>query len=287
MPEGTTGEVAGGAAGAIVSEGALEVRPLTPGFGAEVIGLDLSRSPSAPLVAELRALFDRYLVLLFRAQDLSPEAQVELGRQFGRLQMPELFVLSNVGPDGRPKGKHPDLGTLVWHTDSSFSGHPPYASLLYAEAAPKRGGHTLFADTLSACEALPEAECARLSLLRVLHDQRASRRKTAYPPLPPERVKPPAEHPLLRTHPPTGRRGIYLGSHADRVVGLSDEESAALIERLMAHVTAPRFVYDHAWRPGDLLIWDNRALLHRATEYDTAAESRNMRRAVVKGDAPY
>lgn len=263
------------------------VRPLTRGFGAEVIGLELSRPPDAGVIAQLKDLFDRHLVLLFRAHRLLPAAQIAFSRRFGELQMPELRVFSNVGPDGRPKGKHPDRGTLVWHTDSSYAAHPPYASLLYAEVTPSSGGHTLFADTLSACEALSEPDQARLSPLRVIHDQRASRRRSGYGPLPPEQAKPPVEHPLLRTHPPTGRRGIYLGSHADRVVGLSDDESAGLIERLMAHATRPRFVYEHAWRPGDLLMWDNRAVLHRATEYDTAIESRIMRRAVLKGNAPY
>jgi alpha-ketoglutarate-dependent taurine dioxygenase len=268
-------------------EAALELRPLTPGFGAEVIGLDLSQPADAPLVADLRALFARYLVLLFRAPDLSPEAQIAFARSFGEVQTPELSVLSNVGPDGRPKGKHPDRATLVWHTDSSYARNPPYASLLYAEAAPATGGHTLFADTLSACEALSEADRARLPSLRVIHDLSVSHRKAGKDALPPERAKPPVEHPLMRTHPPTGRRGIYLGSHADRIAGLSDDESASLIRRLMAHTTEPRFVYDHPWRPGDLLMWDNGAVLHRGTEYDTAVESRIMRRTVLKGDTPY
>lgn len=264
-----------------------EVRPLTRAFGAEVIGLDLSQPVDAPFVAELQALFDRYLVLLFRAPRLSPDAQVAFARNFGELQMPELSVLSNVGPDGHPKGKHPDRATLLWHTDSSYARCPPYASLLYAEAAPTTSGHTLFADTLSACEALSAADRARLHSLRVIHDLSASYMRAYKGPLRPEEAKPPVEHPLTRTHPPTGRRGIYLGSHADRVVGLSNDESSGLIRRLMAHTTEPRFVYDHAWRPGDLVMWDNRALLHRGTEYDTAVESRIMRRTVLKGDAPY
>jgi taurine dioxygenase len=264
----------------------LELRPLAQGFGAEVIGLDLSQPPDAALVAELRALFGRYLVLLFRAQDLSAEAQIAFARRFGELQMPELFVLSNIGPDGRPNGEHPDRATLVWHTDTSFAPCPPSASLLYGEAVPAAGGHTLFADTLSACEALPEADRVRLSSLRVIHDITVSRRKAGYGPLPPERARPPVEHPLIRLHPPTGRLGIYLGSHANRIAGLSEDESAELIRDLMAHATEPRFVYEHIWRPGDLLMWDNRALLHRATEYDTGSEPRVMRRSVVEGDAP-
>jgi len=248
----------------------------------------------------VRELFDAHLVLVFRGQRLSPDHHIAFSRHFGDLEIhvldqyhasahPELFVLSNVGPDGRPNHVHPDRGTLVWHTDASWSRRPAYATLLYAEAAPRAGGHTLFADTLSAFEALGAEDRARLGTLRAVHDLGLSREKAGYGPLPPDqRAKAPAvEHPLVRTHPANGRRGLYLGSHAHRIVGLSDLESAGLLERLMAHVTEPRFVYDHAWRPGDLVMWDNRAVLHRATEYDTAVEPRIVRRTVVKGEEPY
>jgi taurine dioxygenase len=263
----------------------LESRSLTRGFGAEVIGLDLSQPVDAPLVSELRGHFDRCLVLLFRGQSLSPDAQIAFARHFGTLQSPELSKVSNIGVDGRPRGNHPNLTTLLWHTDSSYATCPPEATMLYAEAVAATGGHTLFADTLGAYEALPKADRARLASLRVVHDAGVMVGKVGYPP--PQQSKRPVAHPLVRTHPPTGRRGIYLGGHVDRIVGLSDDESAELIERLMAHTTQPQFVYEHTWRPGDLLIWDNRATLHRATEYDTAGESRSMRRTVVKGDAPY
>ena len=263
---------------------ALKSRPLTRGFGAEVVGLDLSRPLDAPVVPELQGLFDRRLVLLFRGQRLSPDAQTAFARHFGKLQTPELSMISNVGLDGRPEGKHPNLTTLLWHTDASYAAYPPNATVLFAEAVAATGGHTLFADTLAACEALSGADRARLASLRVIHDNRVMVGRVGD--APPERSKR-VEHPLLRTHPPTGRRGLYIGGHVDRIVGLSDEESADLIERLMTHTTQPRFVYEHTWQPGDLLIWDNRATLHRATEYDTAAEARVMRRAVVSGDAPY
>jgi taurine dioxygenase len=275
----------------------IATRPLAPSFGAEVMGLDLSRPLAPDLAAALRAAFDRHLVLLFRGQDLSPEAHIAFSRHFGPLEVhvlsqyhasqhPEIFVLSNVGPDGRPNRVHPDRGTLVWHTDASFQRRPAYATILYAEAAPSTGGHTLFADTLSAYEALGEEDRARLAGLRVIHDLSVSREKAGYGPLPPEqRAKvPPVEHPLVRTHPPTGRRGLYLGSHGQAIVGLPAHESAGLIERLMAHITEPRFVYDHTWRRGDLLLWDNRAILHRATEYDPAVEPRIVRRTVITGE---
>jgi taurine dioxygenase len=260
-------------------------------------GLDLSVPLSSDIVDELRTAFDQRLLLVFRGQALPPEAHIAFSRNFGTLEVhvldqyhasrhPELFVLSNVGPDGRPNRVHPDRGTLVWHTDASWQRRPAYATLLYAEAVPTAGGHTLFADTLSAFEALSEEDRARLVTMRAMHDLSLSREKAGYGPLPPEqRAKAPAvEHPLVRTHPPTGRRGLYLGSHAHRILGLSELESAGLIERLMAHTTEPRFVYDHTWRPGDLVMWDNRAVLHRATEYDTAVEPRIVRRSVITGD---
>jgi taurine dioxygenase len=278
----------------------LEARPLTPSFGVEVCALDLSEPLPPAAAAELRALFDQHLVLLFRDQRLLPERHIAFARNFGPLEVhvldqyhadrhPELFVLSNVGPDGRPNQVHPDRGTLVWHTDASFQRCPALATILYAEAVPQAGGHTLFADTLSAFEALSLADQEWLAAKRAVHDLSVSREKAGYGPLPAEqRVKAPAvEHPLVRTHPPTGRRGLYLGSHAQRIAGLPDVESAGLIERLIAHITEPRFVYDHAWRAGDLLMWDNRAVLHRATEYDTAVEPRIVRRAVVAGDEPF
>jgi taurine dioxygenase len=274
---------------------AIALRPLAPSFGAEVQGLDLSRPLHLDVAAELRAAFDRHRVLLFRGQDLSPEAHIAFSRHFGTLEVhvlsqyhasqhPEIFVLSNVGPDGRPNRVHPDRGTLVWHTDASFQRRPPHATILYAEAAPSAGGHTLFADTIAACEALGEEDRTRFAGLRVVHDLSISREKAGYGPLPPDQRArvPPVEHPLVRPHPPTGRRGLYLGSHGQAIVGLGPHESAGLIERLMAHITEPRFVYDHTWRRGDLLMWDNRAILHRATEYDTAAEPRIVRRTVVR-----
>jgi taurine dioxygenase len=277
-----------------------ELHPLTPALGVEVAGLDLSRPLDADVAADLRSAFDRHLVLLFRGQRLSPEAHIAFSRNFGTLEIhvldqyhaskfPEIFVLSNVGPDGRPNRVHPDRGTLVWHTDASFQRRPAHATILYAEAVPSTGGHTLFADTLSAFEALSDEDRARFAGMRAIHDLSISREKAGYGPLPPEQRSkvPPVEHPLVRTHPPTGRRGLYLGSHAQLIAGLSEHEGRGLIERLMAHIAEPRFVYDHAWRAGDLVMWDNRAVLHRATEYDTAVEPRIVRRTVITGDEPH
>ena len=201
---------------------------------------------------------------------------------------PEIFELSNIGPDGKPNAVHPDRGTLFWHTDASWQARPALATLLYAEQAPTEGGHTLFADMIGAYEALGAAERERFAGLRVLHDLNVSRLKAGYPEMTPAQreKRPPVEQPLVRVHPPTGRRAIFLGSHGQEIVGLPELESRGLIERIMNHCTEPRFIHEHVWRAGDLVMWDNRATVHRGAEYDTATEPRVVRRTVVMGDAP-
>jgi taurine dioxygenase len=230
---------------------------------------------------------------------LPPAAHIAFTRHFGELEVhvlneyhkaahPEIFELSNIGPDGKPSAVHPDRGTLFWHTDASFQRIPALATLLYAEQVPTRGGHTMFADMIGAYEALGAAERERYATLRVLHDLNVSRRKAGYPEMSESqrRAAPPVEQPLVRLHPPTGRKAIYLGSHGQEIVGLPAVESLGLIERIMNHCTEPRFVYEHVWRAGDLIMWDNRATVHRATEYDTAIEPRVVRRTVLKGELP-
>lgn len=277
----------------------LELRPLHGDFGIEVIGIDIA-SPLAPAVAQkLREGFGRHRVLVIRGQTLSPDAHVAFTRQFGELEVhvlneyhkaqhPEIFELSNIGPDGKPNAVHPDLGTLFWHSDGSFQKAPPLATLLYAEQVPAKGGHTLFADMVGAYEAFGVGERERFKTMRVLHDLHVSRLKAGYAGMTgAQRVAaPPVEQPLVRVHPPTGRRALYLGSHGQEFVGLAPLESRGLFERIMNHCTEPRFVYEHIWRPGDLVMWDNCATVHRGTEYDTAVEPRVVRRTVLKGGAP-
>ena len=268
-------------------------------FGVEALDVDASRALDAATVAALRSAFDRHRVLVLRGQRLSPQAHIAFSRHFGELEIhvldeyhkdrhPEIFELSNIGPDGKPNAVHPDRGTLFWHTDASWQLKPALATLLYAEQAPAEGGHTLFADMIGAHEALGAAERERFAGLRVLHDLNVSRLKAGYPEMTPAQreKRPPVEQPLVRVHPPSGRRAIFLGSHGQAIVGLPDLESRGLIERIMNHCTEPRFVHEHVWRAGDLVMWDNRATVHRGTEYDTATEPRVVRRTVVMGDAP-
>ncbi len=276
-----------------------ELRPLNGDFGVEARGIDISR-PLGPAIRDrLLAAFHRHRILVVRGQDLSPEAHIAFSRNFGELEVhvlneyhtarhPEIFELSNIGPDGKPNAVHPDRGTLFWHTDASFQAKPAVATILYAEKAPRNGGHTMFADMIGAYEALGRAERERYLKLRVLHDLNVSRLKAGYPEMSEAQRKkaPPVVQPLVRLHPPTGRKAIYLGSHGQEFLDMPEVESRGLMERIMNHCTEPRFIYEHVWQAGDLVMWDNRATVHRGTEYDPEIEPRVVRRTVIKGDAP-
>ncbi|MBM3599981.1 MAG: TauD/TfdA family dioxygenase [Alphaproteobacteria bacterium] len=276
-----------------------EIQPLTPRLGAEVTGVDLAQPLDDQAFALIRDAFDRRLVLVFRDQHLPEPAHIAFSRRFGALEVhvlnqyldtrfPELYVISNVGPDGKPRGVHPDRGTMVWHTDLSFTRVPSYATILYGVEIATTGGDTMFADMLSAYEALPEATKTEIAGLRAVHDLDVSRRKAGDDPLTADqRAKaPPVDHPVVRLHGPSGRRGLYLGSHASHIEGWPQDKGEALIRQLVAHATEKRFVYRHRWRHGDLVMWDNRATLHRATDYDTGNDRRIVRRTVVTGEVP-
>jgi taurine dioxygenase len=278
-------------------ENAVRFRPLNGEFGVEALGVDASVPLHSATACALREAFERHRILVLRGQRLPPAAHIAFSRHFGELEIhvldeyhkaeyPEIFELSNIGPDGKPNAVHPDLGTLFWHTDASWQGSPALATLLYAEQVPRDGGHTLFADMIGAYEAFGHAERERFRGLSVVHDLHVSRLKAGYSGMTPEQraKRPPVTHPLVRVHPPSGRKAIFLGSHGQEIQGLDDLASRGLIERIMSHAVEPRFVYEHVWRPGDIVMWDNRATMHRATEYDTAIEPRVVRRTVVKGE---
>ncbi len=277
----------------------LELRPLKGDFGIEAVGVDISKPLAPAAAAVLRTAFDHHRILVVRGQNLSPEAHIAFSRNFGELEIhvlneyhkathPDIFELSNIGPDGKPNAVHPDRGTLSWHTDASFQAKPALATILYAEQVPSNGGHTMFADMIGAYEALGRAEQQRYLGLRVRHDLHISRLKAGYPGMTEaQRQKaPPVVQPLVRLHTPTGRKAIYLGSHGQEFLDMPEVESRGLMERVMNHCTEPRFIYEHVWAAGDLVMWDNRATVHRGTEYDTAIEPRVVRRTVIKGDAP-
>lgn len=278
----------------------LDLAPISPVMGAEVHGVDLARPLDDATFAAIRDAFGRHMLLRFPAQTLDEAALVAFSRRFGELQIhvldeyrhprfPEIYVLSNVDrATGRTTGRHPDLGTLVWHSDLSFQRRPALATILYGIEVPKTGGETLFADLCGAYDALSDAMKRRIEGLRAVHDLDYSRQRAGAPPMTAtQRVEaPPVDHPLVRTHPETGRKGLYISHHISRIEGLPEAESRALLAELMAHATGNRFVYANRWQSGDVVMWDNRCTMHRATEYDAAEERRVIHRTVVKGDIP-
>lgn len=277
-----------------------DVNPISPVMGAEIRGVDLSRPLDEAVFGAIRAALHRYKLLRFPAQRLSEAQQVAFSRRFGELQVhvldqfrhpdhPEIYVLSNVEKQsGRTTGRHPDRGTLVWHSDLSFQCRPALATILYGIDVPRRGGETLFADMVAAYDSLPEDLKQQVAGRRAVHDLDYSRRRAGEPPMTARQraEAPPVDHPLVRTHPDTGRKVLYISHHVSRIDGLPDDEGRALLEALMTHATAERFVYRNTWKSGDVVMWDNRCTMHRATEYDAAAERRVIHRTVVKGDVP-
>lgn len=278
----------------------MDVKPLSRVMGAEVAGVDLSRPLDGGTLDAVREAFHRHLLLVFPRQDIDEAQQVAFSRRFGELQVhvldqyrhprhPEIYVLSNLDrATGRPTGSHPDRGTLVWHSDLSFQATPALATILYGIEVPRAGGDTLYADMAAAYDALEPAMKARLAGLRAVHDLDASRRSAGEPPMTAKQraEAPPVEHPVVRTHPDTGRKILYLSRHVSHFTGMPRAESDALLEKLLAHATQERFLFRHRWGPRDVVMWDNRSTIHCATPYDAGAERRVIHRTVVKGDAP-
>jgi taurine dioxygenase len=276
----------------------IEVRPLSGVMGAEVLGANLSHLEER--LDAIRAAFLRHLLLVFPNQRIDEREQIAFSRRFGELQVhvldqyrhpqyPEIYVLSNVGADGKTTGSHPDKGTLVWHSDLSFQKRPALATILYGIEVPRSGGDTLYADMYAAYDALDRETQRLLARLKAVHDLDASRCRAGEPPMSAKQraEAPPVEHPAVRTHPETKRKLLYISRHVSHFSAMPKDESDDLLERLMAHATQDRFVFRHRWRPRDVVMWDNRCTMHCATPYDAGAERRVIHRTVVKGDEPF
>ena len=276
------------------------VRPLTPHLGAEISGVELAGDLADSVFRALYQAFLRYQVLLFPPQDLPPGRQVGLARRFGEVQIhvmnqyhadgyPELYRLSNLDENGKPHGRHPDKGTLAWHTDGSWQRVTGQATIIYGEVMPSIGGETHFCDMYGAYERLSAAWKSRVAGLRAVHnlDFSRTRRHGEEPLTEAQRLaKPPVDHPVVRTHHETGRRCLYLGDHAEYIQGMPYAEGRALIEELNALAVHPDLTYEHRWRPRELILWDNRCVMHRATAYDAATQGRVIRRCTVLGEVP-
>ena len=278
----------------------LSIRRLTPNLGAEVGGVDLSGRMDDEVFTALYQAFLRYQVLLFPPQDLPPQRQVEFARRFGEVQVhvmnqyhadgyPELYRLSNLDENGKPHGRHPDKGTLAWHTDGSWQRVTGQATIIYGEVMPASGGETHFCDRYGAYERLDASWKARIAGLRAVHNLDFSRtRRHGEDPLTEAQrlAKPPVDHPVVRTHPETGRKCVYLGDHAEYILGMPYDEGRALIEELNTLAVHPDLTYEHRWQTRELLVWDNRCVMHRATAYDAATQGRVIRRCTVLGEIP-
>lgn len=269
-------------------------------IGAQIDGVDLAQDVSAELFSSLYGAFLTHQVLLFRDQDIPPGRQVAFARHFGEVQIhvmnqyhagdyPELYTLSNLDANGKPSGKHPDRGTLAWHTDGSWKQRSGQATIIYSDEVPAAGGETHFCDMYAAWESLSSERQQLLLPLRAVHNLDFSRTRRHRVDLMTEeqkRATPPVTQPVVRMHPQTRRIALYLGDHAEYIEGMPYDEGRALIETINAQAIDPSRVYEHRWRPGDLIAWDNRCLQHRATEYDASTVRRVMRRCTIIGEQP-
>ena len=282
---------------------ALELRKLHPLFGVEILGVDTGAPMDDATFAEIRAAFEDYSLLVFRDQTLADDTQVAFSRRFGPL---ETTIKANpAGGSYFARQSNLDIrtGTVIppedrrmiyqkanymWHTDSSFKPIPSLCSLLSGRIVPPEGGDTEFATMRAAYAALPEAMKRRVDNLVAEHSFVYSR-GLIDPQVLSEAEKaetPPVRQALVRTNPVNGRKSLYLGAHASHVIGWPVEEGRALLKELTEFATQPRFCHAHKWREGDLVVWDNRCLLHRATAYDGRRYKRLMQRTTVAGDAP-
>lgn len=276
-----------------------ETEPLSPLMTAEISGFDAAQAFDDFTRDSILEALGRYKVLVLRDQNLNAEAQAVFTKRFGELEphvnrefrgqgFPEVHPVSNLDESGKPaRGRN--IGNYSWHTDKSYMARPSLATILHAVTLPPDGGDTEFADTQAAYTALPESRRAEIEGLRVVHSWERSRQKNGSRPATAQEIldAPPVIHPLIRTHPMTGQKGLYIGNHTSHVEGWPLAEGEALLQELQDFATQDRFIYRHCWAPGDLVIWDNCALLHRAcANYDIEAHVRVLNRTVVRGSVP-
>jgi alpha-ketoglutarate-dependent 2,4-dichlorophenoxyacetate dioxygenase len=281
----------------------IRIFPITPSFAAEVGDVDLTQPLSRDDEEAIKAAFWKYAVLIFPGQVLTSDQHVAFAERFGPLEPninsyqeevkksridDRISDVSNLDHENellsaQSRKRLSGLANRLWHTDSIFRHVPARASLLYARIVAPIGGHTQFADMRVAWDALPEETKRRIDGLVVEHSIFNSRAKvgsTNYSDK--ERASlPPALQVMVRTIPETGRRSLYLASHAGRVIGMPDDEASQLLDELTAHATQRQFVYTHRWRLHDLVMWDNRCTMHRGTEFDEHRWKRDLQRATV------
>ncbi len=264
-----------------------EPQRLSPAGGVRIAGIDLSRPPSSELKDAIWRAFLAHHVVVFPEQSLTREQQFAFAANFGEVEVhgehrPEskrhgvAHVMSNLDADGNPTVRFSRAANYHWHTDKPYSQKPPMLTTLYAVEIPARGGDTEFANTALAYAALPPETKKRIAGLRVAFS----------PAFDPSRGS--VDQPLVRTHPDTGRKALYLGNHSTHIRDMPEADGVALLGDLVEHATQRQFVYAHRWRVGDLVMWDNRCLLHRAVlDADSGKYRRVMHRSIVRGTVPF
>jgi len=282
---------------------AITIRKLTPVFGAEITGVDLTRLDDTTF-EHIEDAFETYSVLVFPNQNLDDDAQIAFSRRFGELektqghiannfQVKHVSEITNLDPDGKLMA--PDdprvlyrLGQRNWHSDSSFKRVPAKASLLHARKLPPDGGDTQFASLRAAYDALPEARKRELEDKVAIHHYAYSRRNGGYALTNEAEDKrfPPVPQAMIRANPVNGRKALYVGSHASHIRGMPEEEGRALLKELLDFATQEQFTYLHHWKVGDLVMYDNRAAVHRARPYKITEHPRILHRTTVMGEGP-
>lgn len=278
----------------------VDVVPTGAALGAEIIGIDLARPLDEASFATVERAYNEYGVIFFRDQRITPPQQVAFTRRFGEIEFnifgerwsvpgcPEIVVVSNLTEDGKPIGIR--RAGENWHSDMCYTARPPRGTMLYAREIPDLHGlplgDTEFASAAAAYDALPRAMKDRLAGRRAIFDFAA--RKRAFPPTRDEIDRnPPVRHPIVRTHPHTGRKCLYvMRDDCTGIDGVAPEEAEALICALADHIVKPAFIYRHQWRVGDLLMWDNCTVQHRAIQDYDLPQRRLMHRTTMGGAVP-
>lgn len=275
-------------------------------FFAEVENIDIRQPLADAAIDAINEALAEHAILLFSAPGLTDEEQIAFTKRFGELEDGRLRVgrernptsqfigdMSNVDADGNliPPDSEKVMfqkGNELWHSDSSFKPVPPGPSLLSARIIPSKGGNTEFADLRAAWEALPPDRQAYFDGLIGEHSLQYSRERYGYCDFNADEMKqfPPVQQPLVRTHPMTGRKNLFTGAHVGRIIGMDRAESEPILQELLEFATQPEFVYIHKWSVGDLVMWDNRCVLHRAQPYPVESEVRVLRRTTVQGVRP-
>ena len=279
-----------------------ETRSLPEFGGIEITGIDLSHPLSRERKDWLLRTFRAHPVMVFRDQHLTKEQQYEFTLNFGEIEgqhvnrlidavkYAPVHTVSNIDASGKPAPPMRERGNYYWHSDKSYHDVPSLLTMLHGVEIPPKGGETQFANTALAYAALDEATKSRLTGLRAVHSWERSRVQSRSLPATEEqkRERPPVDHPIVRTHPGTGAKVLYLGNHASHILGWPEDEGRALLRWLEAFATQAAFVYSHRWKPGDLVLWDNRCTMHRALRHENMEQHRRvLHRTVVKGTVPY